>query len=383
MSLLLLASGVRAQPAAPAAAQQVAAQPVQMDRNPETNAPERPSLVLRVQGDALVQDLSLVLLPGPVADRELPGARVPETKEQKLLLPALTPGKPVTVQLGSGRPGRTLWHGQLRYRVGDRAYSLITRFETLVHGAEPAPKSATPGHPAETPRGRVGYDYQHLDLKARFVEVQLTGARRGSIVAIGEDGAEIGRGEADWKGPTRAGAWLRLPWTAAPGREAVRVLRLELTLTDAGGLPVRATLIPWSVEVPHEEVNFATGRWDIPEAERAKLERSLQRIAGVVDKVRDKGVAPRLYVMGHTDTVGSDGDNLTLSQNRARSIAGYLREHGLGVPVLYAGAGERLPRVRTPDNTDEPQNRRADYVLSAGPPPLPAGARWTPLGETR
>ena len=131
-----------------------------------------------------------------------------------------------------------------------------------------------------------------------------------------------------------------------------------------------------------EVVNYLKGVFDREGIGYQVFAREPSR-ANLVARLKGNGRKKPLLILGHTDTVGSDGDNLTLSQNRARSIAGYLREHGLGVSVLYTGAGERLPRVRTPDNTDEPQNRRADYVLSAGPPPLPAGARWTPLGETR
>ena len=53
--------------------------------------------------------------------------------------------------------------------------------------------------------------------------------------------------------------------------------------------------------------------------------------------------------------------------------------------LIYArvtGFGEDVPAVRTPDDTPEERNRRAIYVLSAGPPAItdaiPA-AKWRPL----
>jgi len=46
------------------------------------------------------------------------------------------------------------------------------------------------------------------------------------------------------------------------------------------------------------------------------------------------------------------------------------------VPVLVEGFGEDQPRVQTPDETPEERNRRADYILSVGPP---STAAWKPL----
>ena len=75
-----------------------------------------------------------------------------------------------------------------------------------------------------------------------------------------------------------------------------------------------------------------------------------------------------LYIAGHTDTVGSSSSNLKLSQDRARSIAAWFRKRGVKLPISYEGFGETSLAVKTADNVDEVKNRRADYVLSDGPP---------------
>jgi hypothetical protein len=56
------------------------------------------------------------------------------------------------------------------------------------------------------------------------------------------------------------------------------------------------------------------------------------------------------------------------------------------VPIAFAGFGEDVPKVKTPDETDERANRRADYVLGpvGGAPPfkgayLKAKADWKAL----
>ena len=40
-----------------------------------------------------------------------------------------------------------------------------------------------------------------------------------------------------------------------------------------------------------------------------------------------------LFVLGHTDTVGSDESNLALSRKRARAIAAWFKGHGLGIAI--------------------------------------------------
>ncbi len=71
--------------------------------------------------------------------------------------------------------------------------------------------------------------------------------------------------------------------------------------------------------------------------------------------------ASEVNVVGHTDTVGSDADNNRLSLRRAETVREGLVE--LGVPaesISVSGAGESQLLVETPDNTDEPMNRRVD-----------------------
>jgi outer membrane protein OmpA-like peptidoglycan-associated protein len=71
--------------------------------------------------------------------------------------------------------------------------------------------------------------------------------------------------------------------------------------------------------------------------------------------------SPEIWVIGHTDTVGPAGRNQALSLKRAEKVRQSLIK--LGVPadsIRVEGRGEHDLLVKTPDNTKEPRNRRAE-----------------------
>jgi outer membrane protein OmpA-like peptidoglycan-associated protein len=265
----------------------------------------------------------------------------------------LKPGQQATLAFGDGKAGRFRWQGKLIADLpdGKRLTNELT-FET-----------------ATTGEVHVTYARDRLDLEARKLEFQMSRpAGKATIVVIGDDGSELGRGEASYAGE-KPGTWLAIAWPAArPGN----VLRLELRAEDSAGLATLVKLIPWSVHIPHEEVVFATGKWDIEPAEERKLDASYARIIAAAEKVRkhEPTLPIRVYIAGHTDTVGSTDDNRKLSLARAKAIATWYRDRGLPLPLAYAGFGEDVPKVKTPDNIDEARNRRADYILGAEEPLL-------------
>ncbi|MBN8890235.1 MAG: hypothetical protein BGP12_16425 [Rhodospirillales bacterium 70-18] len=72
----------------------------------------------------------------------------------------------------------------------------------------------------------------------------------------------------------------------------------------------------------------------------------------------------RFRIEGHTDTVGSPAYNMSLSQQRAASVASYLEQKfGVGAARLEAvGRGQEGLLVPTPDQTPEPRNRRVQVI---------------------
>ena len=126
-------------------------------------------------------------------------------------------------------------------------------------------------------------------------------------------------------------------------------------------------------------INFETGSWEIPPDQASKL----QAIADGLNRAIAANPRAVFLIEGHTDKVGSDIDNLSLSDRRAESAATLLTQQ-FGVPMenlTSQGYGEQYPK----EDVDGPSaiNRRVTIrnitpLLNGGtaslPPPPPGTA---------
>lgn len=111
------------------------------------------------------------------------------------------------------------------------------------------------------------------------------------------------------------------------------------------------------------DVFFAFGQADLtPDASTV--------LAGVAERLRTQAVGT-VSVVGHTDAVGDDASNLTLSQRRAGTVVTDLnaRLTGTGLTLAASGKGEAEPVAPNalPDGKDNPdgrqQNRRVTITF--------------------
>jgi OOP family OmpA-OmpF porin len=128
-----------------------------------------------------------------------------------------------------------------------------------------------------------------------------------------------------------------------------------------------------------DTINFELGSWDIPPDQAAKL----QAIADGLNRAIQRNPRAVFLIKGHTDAVGNDIDNLSLSDRRAESAATLLTQQ-FGVPeenLTSQGYGEQYLK----EQTDGPSriNRRVTIrnitpLLNGGqaslPPPPPGTA---------
>jgi outer membrane protein OmpA-like peptidoglycan-associated protein len=105
-----------------------------------------------------------------------------------------------------------------------------------------------------------------------------------------------------------------------------------------------------------DTITFEFGSWSVPEMEYPKLE----RIAHAMLRLLDRNPDEVFLVAAYTDAVGSDVDNLSLSDRRAESVAEILTVN-FGVPpenLVTQGYGSQFLKIDTP--APEPRNRRVE-----------------------
>jgi len=123
-------------------------------------------------------------------------------------------------------------------------------------------------------------------------------------------------------------------------------------------------------------ITFETGSWEIPPDQAAKL----QAIADGLNRAITRNPREVFLIEGHTDAVGNDVDNLSLSDRRAQSAAELLTQQ-FGVPaenLTSQGYGSQYLKEQTagPSRINRRVTvRRITPLLNGGtaslPPPPP------------
>ena len=120
-------------------------------------------------------------------------------------------------------------------------------------------------------------------------------------------------------------------------------------------------------------INFATGSWEVSPDQIPQL----QALADAMLKVIEENPSTVFMIEGHTDAVGSEEDNLSLSDRRAEAVAEILTTN-FNIPpenLVTQGYGEQHLRVATDGPSRE--NRRVQVRNITG---LMAGGDGQPGG---
>lgn len=107
-----------------------------------------------------------------------------------------------------------------------------------------------------------------------------------------------------------------------------------------------------------QNIFFDTNKFDLKPESIAELQKLIEFL----------GVNPTVHIeiSGHTDNVGNDQLNQTLSENRAKSVYQYLLSNSISPGRLsYKGYGKTQPVA--PNTTDEgrQKNRRTEFMITA------------------
>ncbi len=105
-----------------------------------------------------------------------------------------------------------------------------------------------------------------------------------------------------------------------------------------------------------KNVFFETGSAELKDASINELNR--------LKKLLTDNPLLRIRINGHTDKVGSDEDNLVLSDDRAKAVYDYLVQNGIDMTRLsFKGYGETLPIADNETEDGRQLNRRTEFVI--------------------
>ena len=103
-------------------------------------------------------------------------------------------------------------------------------------------------------------------------------------------------------------------------------------------------------------VYFATNKYNINEQSQINL----NKLIGVFKEFPDTNI----LVVGHTDSVGDDNYNMTLSKNRANAVSSYLTEKGVnGSRLTTNWFGETQPMHDNSTAAGRAKNRRVNVAI--------------------
>ena len=114
------------------------------------------------------------------------------------------------------------------------------------------------------------------------------------------------------------------------------------------------TLLERMPSVDVDTINFEFGSWTVTPDQAARL----AFIADAINKAVSVNPSTVFLIEGHTDAVGSDVDNLSLSDRRAEAVATVLSEQFQVPPENLTTQGYGKQYLKIPTDAPERRNRR-------------------------
>lgn len=103
-------------------------------------------------------------------------------------------------------------------------------------------------------------------------------------------------------------------------------------------------------------IQFETARWE--------LKKSAEEELNLLTQFLLKNPAVRIQINGHTDNIGTESDNLKLSEKRAQAVVEYLIRNGIDATRLqYKGFGASSPIADNQTDEGRAKNRRTEMVI--------------------
>lgn len=121
-------------------------------------------------------------------------------------------------------------------------------------------------------------------------------------------------------------------------------------------IPIEHTVVKAEPIVLHN-IYFETGSAALLAASDAEISRLYSLLK--------ENPSMHIQILGHTDNVGNDQDNMRLSLERAKSVYNALIQKGISSNRLqFLGKGESQPLVENDTNEGRQRNRRTEFVIT-------------------
>ena len=181
---------------------------------------------------------------------------------------------------------------------------------------------------------------------------------KGAVIGAGS-GAVIGGVIGKQAGNTALGAILGAAVGGAAGAYIGNYMDKQAAEIERDLEGATVTRVGEGIKITFDSgILFAVGKSELQSAARANL----TDLAAILNKYPDTEV----LIEGHTDATGSDESNLTLSRNRAQSVANYLESLRV-MPTRFTimGYGEAQPVADNATDAGRAANRRVELAIMA------------------
>lgn len=132
----------------------------------------------------------------------------------------------------------------------------------------------------------------------------------------------------------------------------------DFSLTEGSAPPVEniAEALKSKSIYTFKNVNFNSGKWDL-------LTASIPELESLLDYLKNNpGI--KVEIGGHTDNMGNDETNRTLSEKRAEAVVNYLNSNGIAKERVSAkGYGETKPTALNDTENGRLLNRRVECKI--------------------
>ncbi len=238
---------------------------------------------------------------------------------------------------------------------------------------------------SDRPGGAGGYDIYAFDLPeaarpkpVTYARVKVTDASTGYPIVAKIDFMDLKKGESYTNTTTKSNGMALVCIPAGKDYGLNVTKKNYLFYSENFNLTETSTFAePYTLNITLQPIGSDTSKTSAPKvgkpvvlrnvffetAESVLLPASMQELDRLVDLLNDSPNL-RIQINGHTDNVGNDAGNQTLSEARAKSVYQYLIDKKISVDRLrFKGFGETRPMDTNETAAGRSQNRRTEFEV--------------------